>query len=201
MLTLANHTLCMTHPYDFTPVLRALEASGIVLLPTDTLWGIACDATDPLAIEKMFSLSNRPRHKPFTLLVSSLDMLKDYVVKLHPRLETLLLFHTRPLTIIFNQAKNLPSNAVLDNGSAAIRLVQDDFCRTLINKFGKPLLCGSAKIDDAPTPTYFGEISSEVFTNVDFIVKHRQKDKNMGEKSVIARLSDSWNAELEFLRE
>ena len=101
---------------------------------------------------------------------------------------------------MYNQAKNLPSNAYTDGGNVAIRLVQDDFCQQIIETFGRPILCTSAKVGDAPTPTHFGEISSEVLTQVDFIVKYRQRDRNMGEKPVVARLSNAINPELEFLR-
>lgn len=200
MLTLANDTTCMKPDYDYRPAVETLAASGLILFPTDTIWGIGCNATDPVAIEKVFELKKRPHHQPMTILVSSIDMLKNYVEHLHPRIETLLMYHTRPLTIIYERAKNLPTNAYKDGGSVAIRLVQEDFCKNLITDFGKPILCTSAKIEGMPMPSNFGEISSAIFTKVDFIVKHRQTDKNMGEKSVVARLSNARNPELNFLR-
>lgn len=201
MLTLANDTLCMTHEYNLDSVLETLDSGGLILFPTDTIWGIGCDATDPIAVEKVFALKNRPRHKPFILLVSSIEMLQNYVEHLHPRLETLLLYHTRPLTIIYDQAKNLPSNAYADGGSVGIRLVQDEFCKQLIEKFGKPLVGTSANISDEPFPSHFGEISSAVIQGVDFVVRHRQGEKNMGAPSVIARMTDPMKGELEFLRD
>lgn len=200
MLTLANDTLCMTHDYNFDSVIETLDSGGIILFPTDTIWGIGCDATDPVAVEKIFALKNRPRHKPFILLVSSIEMLQNYVEHLHPRLETLLLYHQRPLTIIYDKAKNLPSNAHADGGSVGIRLVQDDFCKQLIENFGKPLVGTSANISDEPFPNHFGEISSAVIQGVDFVVRHRQGEKNMGAPSVIARMTDPLKGELEFLR-
>ena len=201
MLTLANVTERMTHEYDFNPVLETLDTGGIILFPTDTIWGIGCDATDPVAVEKIFVLKDRPRDNPFILLVSSIEMLCNYVEELHPRIETLLLYHTRPLTIIYDKAKNLPSNAYADNGSVGIRLVQDDFCKQLIENFGKPIVGTSANISDEPFPNHFGEISSAVIQGVDFVVRHRQGEKNMGEPSVIAKMTDLERGELEFLRE
>ncbi len=199
MLTLANDILSMTHDYDFHPVLKTLDSTGTILLPTDINWAIGCDAANPVAIEKIANLKKYRSPNPPVLLVASIDMLKNYVEQLHPRLETLLMHHVRPLTIVYDQAKNLLSNAYADDGKVAIRLVQDDFCQQIIEAFGRPIFCASAKIGDSPLPTHFGEISSEVLTQVDFIVKYRQRDRNMGEKPIVARLSDARNSELEFL--
>jgi L-threonylcarbamoyladenylate synthase len=199
MLTLANDTLRMTYDYDFHPVLNTLGSAGIILFPTDINWGIGCDATDLVAIEKVVNLKNKIRQNPPILLVSSIEMLRNYVTHLHPRMETLLMHHIRPLTIVYEQAQNLPTNAYADGGNVAIRLVQDNFCKKIIEEFGRPVLCTSARIGNAPIPNHFGEISSEVLTQVNFIVKYRQGDKDMGEKSVVARLSNAQNAELEFL--
>jgi len=190
----------MTLDYDLRPIIETLEAGGLILYPTDTIWGIGCDATDPVAVEKVFNLKNRPRHKPFILLVSSIQMLKNYVEQLHPRLETLLIYHERPLTIIYDQAKNLPSNAIADGGSVGIRLVQDPFCKALIENFGKPVVGTSANISDQPFPNNFGEVSSAVIQGVDCVVKYRQADKEKRQPSVIARLNDPVRGELEFLR-
>lgn len=199
MLTLANDLVCMTHDYDFQPVLKTLDSAGTILFPTDTNWAIGCDATDPVAIEKVLNLTHQSNQNFPVLLVSSIDMLKSYLIQLHPRLETLLMYHKRPLTIVYDQPQNLPTNAYTDGGNVAIRLVQDDFCKKIIDNFGRPILCATAKIGDAPTPTHFGEISSAVLIEVDFIVKYRQKDRNMGEQPVVARLSNARNAELDFL--
>lgn len=200
MLTLANDSLSMTHDYDFYPVLKTLDSTGIILFPTDINWAVGCDGTDPVAIEKVLKLKNYRSSDSPVLLVSSIDMLKNYVEQLHPRLETLLMHHTRPLTIVYDQAKNLPINAYADGRNVPIRLVQDNFCQQIIETFGRPILCTSARIGDTPLPTHFGEISSEVLTQVDFIIKYRQRDRNMGEKPIIARLSNARNPELEFLR-
>jgi L-threonylcarbamoyladenylate synthase len=121
------------------------------------------------------------------------------VKNIHPRVETLLLFHTRPLTVIYEQCKNLPLNACAANGSVAIRIPHDDFCKSLLEAFGKPIVATTAQVSGTPMPKHFGEISSDIIMGVDHVVKHRTLDKDMGELSVLARLNNE--EELEFLRE
>lgn len=200
MITLIDETISMTHNYDLNPIIETLEKGGSILYPTDTIWGLGCDATNAEAVDNIFRIKNRDRSKPFILLVSSVEMLKNYIEHLHPRIETLLQFHVRPLTIIYEKAKNLPPISISQNGSVGIRIPNDDYCKELINAYGKPLVATSANISDEPFPSYFGEISSAVLMQVDFVAKHRQKEKNMNAPSVIARVTNPISAELEFLR-
>lgn len=198
MQIFTNPDTVMLHTFDFEVPVLALENGGIILYPTDTIWGIGCDATNAEAVEKVYALKQRDRSKPFILLVSSIDMLRKYVERVHPRVETLLVYHERPLTIIYDQPVNLPRNVLAPDGSIGIRIVKDEYCRQLIERFGRPIVSTSANISDEPFPSHFGEISSAVIIGVDHVVKHRQMDKEMGEPSVVARISDG--AELEFLR-
>jgi len=197
-MTFTNAAIRMTQDYNVLSVLPILESSGLILYPTDTIWGIGCDATDAQAVDRIFELKQRDRSKPFVLLVSDVEMLKEYVLNMHPRLQTLLQYHKRPLTVIYENAKNLPANAIGADGSVAIRIVKDKFCRELIAAFGKPLVASSANISDEPFPQFFGEISSEVISGVDLVVDYRRWDKTPSEPSVIARLDD--RDELQFLR-
>ena len=175
-----------------------LEDGGLILYPTDTIWGIGCDATNPVAVQRIFNLKQRPTSKPFVLLVNSIEMLKEYVGQVHPRIETLLLHHIQPLTVVYDKGKNLPDIAMAANGSVAIRVVMDSFCKELIGQFGKPLVASSANISDRPFPANFGGISSDVITGVDYVVKWKQGEKKLNQPSVIAKLSDK--GELDFLR-
>ena len=199
MHTFTKTAVPMVNLYELEPILTCLDNGGTILYPTDTIWGLGCDATNPEAVGKIYELKHRQLDKPFVLLVSSLEMLKDYVEHVHPRVETLLLFHQRPLTIIYEKAKNLPSISHGSNGSVAIRVTLDPFCKELIEAFGKPLVSTSANISNEPFPNHFGEISSAVIVGVDHVVKYRTMDKNMNQPSVIAKLGG--NGELEFLRE
>jgi len=179
-------------------ITSTLSNGGIILYPTDTIWGIGCDATNPVAVERVFKLKNRPPAKSFVLLVDSIEMLKEYVNHVHPRVDTLLHYHVRPLTVIYDQARNLPQNVIANDGSVGIRIVQDVFCRELIRSFGKPLVATSANISNEPSPTCFGNVSSEVIQGVDYVARHRQNDTSQGEPSVIIKVDNE--GEIEFLR-
>ena len=185
---------------DISEIVRLLETGAVICYPTDTIWGIGCDATNEAAIARVSALKGRAPDKGYVLLVSGIDMLKRYVTKVHPRLETLLAFHTRPLTIVYERGVvGLPASAKAPDGSVAIRVAQDEFCRELIEAFGKPLISTSANKSGEPFPPTFGAISSEILGAVDYVVKHRQDDKEPGEPSSIARLDR--HQELEFLRD
>ena len=184
---------------DIEEIKAILENNGIILYPTDTIWGLGCDATKQEAVEKINALKGRPADKSYVLLVNSVEMLKEYVPKVHPRLETLLSFHVRPLTIIYDKVKNLPDWLLADNGSVAIRVTQDPFCQFLIEQVGKPIVSTSANKSGEPFPPTFGAVSSDILQGVDYVVKHRQDDRTPSEPSVIAKLTKK--AELDFIRE
>ena len=184
---------------QLSKITTGLESGDLILYPTDTIWGIGCDATNPDSVEKVFELKKRDRSKPFVILVSSIEMLKEYVSEIHPRMHTLLSFHTRPLTVIYDQGIGLAENAIGRDGSAAIRVVQDDYCKQLINSFGKPIVATSANISNQPFPGNFGEISSDVISGVDHVVRFRQEEKSLGEPSVLVKVEK--NGEFIFLRE
>jgi len=172
---------------------------GVICYPTDTVWGIGCDATNVEAIQKVNQLKRRPSGKGYVLLVDSIAMLKRYVVELHPRIETLLEYHSRPLTIIYPKAKNLPDEVCGKDGSVAIRVAQCAFCKTLIKTINAPIVSTSANLANKPFPKTFGEISSEIIEKVDYIAKERRWDKTNGQPSTIAFVNDK--GILEFIRE
>ena len=180
-------------------IIAVLNDGGLILYPTDTIWGIGCDATNADAVKKVYQLKRRVPTKPYVLLADSLDLVEQYVYQVHPRIDNLLQYHTRPLTVIYDKAKNLPENAIAEDGSVAIRVAMDDFCKRLISAFGKPLVATSANISDQPFPTNFGSVSSEIIQGVDYVVKWRQHEKQIGEPSVIVKLSRK--GELVFIRE
>ncbi|HHB78904.1 MAG TPA: threonylcarbamoyl-AMP synthase [Saprospiraceae bacterium] len=172
---------------------------GIICYPTDTVWGIGCDATNVQAINRINDLKGRTNKKGFVLLVDSIAMLKNYVSELHPRIETLLEYHERPLTIIYPKAKNLPAEVCGEDGSVAIRLAKCSFCQAIIKNIDAPLVSTSANLSGVPYPKTFGEISSEIIEKVDYIAKERRWDKTNGQPSTIAFVNN--NGLLEFIRE
>ena len=183
---------------DLGKIIDLLEAGGVILYPTDTIWGLGCDALNLKAIDRISTIKQRPQDKPVILLVSSIEMLKLYVVHLHPKIETLLAYHERPVTILYDQVVGLPDVHKAADGSMAIRVAKDPFCIELIEAFGKPLVSASANVFGEPFPENFGQISSEILASVDYVVKHRQTDRTAGEPSMLIRFSPK--GELVFLR-
>ncbi len=185
--------------YLLGETLAALEAGKTIVYPTDTVWGIGCDATNPEAVERVLAFKERPRGQGLVCLVGSLDMLLRYVPSLHPRLQTVLELHRRPLTMIYDHVDGIAAGAVAADGSCAIRITGDAYCKALIARFGRPIVSTSANRKGEPFPAHYGEISSEVLIAADHVVRYRQRDKTPAEPSVIAR----WNAsnELEPVRE
>lgn len=189
----------MMQPYDFTALTDVLDDGGLILYPTDTVWAIGCDALNEDAVRRVYELKQRSSSKSLTLLADSVSMLRQYVSHIHPRVETLLIHHIRPLTMVYEQGINLPAQVLGEDGSVAFRIPTDSFCKTLIREFGRPLVATSACVDGMEAPVNFGSISSEIIMGVDSVVKYRQKERSIGEPSVVARLSD--RAELLFIRE
>lgn len=184
---------------ELKDLLKTLLSGGLVLFPSDTVWAVGCDATDPAAVQRLYDLKNRTTREPFLLLVDSTEMLKRFVRHVHPRIETLLYFHHRPLTIIYENPVNLPKELIAADGTVAIRVVQDEFCRTFIKALGRPVVAAPAFREPGQVPRHFGEIQSDILEGVDWVARHRQKDRNSGELSVIARLGAQ--EELEFIRD
>jgi L-threonylcarbamoyladenylate synthase len=183
----------------FEEILTVLKHGGIILYPTDTIWGIGCDATNEAAVEKINDLKNRKNKNGYVLLVDSLETLKNHVAHVHPRIETLLHFHDRPLTVIYDEGMGLASSVLGKDGSVGIRIVKDAFCRELIRQFGKPLVATSANVTGQSFPSHYGEISSAILEKVDLVVRYKQDHKEKGEPSVIVRLNEF--EELDFIRE
>jgi len=165
-----------------------LSQGKIILYPTDTVWGIGCDATNSVAISKVYQLKKREESKSLIVLVSSLHMLKNYV-KVSIKVKEILKNSTKPTTIIYQNPKGFPKNAIAKDNTIAIRIVQDDFCRKLIKRFGKPIISTSANISGNPTPKSFKKIDTAILDNVDYIVDlHQHKVAN--KSSTILKVID-----------
>ncbi len=186
------------HFYDeMSSVVKTLNQGGTIIYPTDTIWGIGCDPFNESAVGNLFYLKKRPRDKPLLLLVDSIAMLKKYV-KIHPRVETLLVYHKKPLTIIYKADKRIPDYLTSKNHTVGIRVVLDEFCKEAIKKFGKPITSTSANFSGSPFPINFNEIQSSFLDVADYVVKYKQSDVTNGSPSVIATFDRE--GELSFLR-
>jgi L-threonylcarbamoyladenylate synthase len=184
---------------DLQDISAILSAGGIICYPTDTVWGIGCDATNADAVDRLTQLKQHDPARGYIALVDSIAMLKTYIPQMPPRLETLLAYHNRPLTMIYEHPFGLPAAVRAADGTVAIRLTTEEFSAALIQTFGKPIISTCACIEGLAAPLTFGGISSDILSKMDYVVKYRQDDKTPGECSPIARL-DQYQ-ELEFVRE
>ena len=183
---------------DIINSLKILRAGGIILYPTDTIWGIGCDATNGVAVKRIYDLKKREEKKSMIILVDDGNMIKQYVSNPSQKILSYISSSEKPTTAIFKNAILLPEQMVNADGSIAIRIVKDDFCLQLIQQFQKPLVSTSANISGENFPQNFKEVSDEIKNGVDYIVQHRQNDFSKNAPSAIVKLNE--NDEMEFIR-
>jgi L-threonylcarbamoyladenylate synthase len=174
---------------DIEECISVLRNGGIILYPTDTIWGIGCDATNEKAVERIFQLKNRPDQKALIVLVADeMDVLK-HVAHTDLRVFDYVKQSPRPVTVVYEGAIGLADNLVGKDGSVAIRITDDTFCKHLIKRFRKPIVSTSANVSGEPPARYFSEIKDEIKNGVDFVVKYRQDDDSIASPSMVIR----WN--------
>ena len=171
--------------------LEILQQGGSICYPTDTVWGLGCDATNKQAVAQIYQIKNRESSKSLIILVSDKTMLKEYVSEIPENLEAILDKENRPVSVIYPGAKNLASNVIAEDGSVAIRIVQDAFCQEMIQSFGKPIVSTSANISGEPTPKSYKEISSRVLDKVNYVINLRTEEINSKSSKIIRLLSDN----------
>lgn len=155
---------------------KTLQNKEVILYPTDTVWGIGCDATDFEAVSKVFTLKQRKESKSLVILVDSFEMLQQYIDGIPDKVEMILSLSKEPLTVIYNNPKNLAKNVISDNNTIAIRIIKDEFCQKLIQEFGKPIVSTSANISTRLAPKTFQQIEPSILQQVDYIVDlHKNK--------------------------
>lgn len=172
---------------DIEPCLKVLRNGGIILYPTDTIWGIGCDATDPNAVKKIFDLKQRPGTKSLIVLLADQRDLLRYVSEPDPAIFDFLNKTHNPTTVIYEGAVGLADNLIAADGTVAIRLVSDPFCKHLIKRLRKPLVSTSANISAEPAPRFFDEIPEKIITGVDYVVHYRRSDKTPRQPSSIVK--------------
>ena len=189
--------------------LRVLRAGGTILYPTDTVWGIGCDATNPEAVAKVFDIKKRPEAKSLVLLASDLDMVAKYVREVPSIAVDLVEVNDAPMTIISPEAQagragelgdrwHIAWNAVAEDGSVGIRIPLADWCRQLAFKLGRPVVSTSANISGEPTPLRFSEIPPEIKDAVDFVVPPSVDTQSTGKASQILKVG--LRGEIEIIR-
>lgn len=177
--------------------LSALKTGGIILYPTDTVWGIGCDATDENAVEKIFKIKQRSESKSLIILVDSWEMLQKYISRIPAKVSCMLEGSSKPTTVIYQNPIGLAKNVIAQDNTVAIRIVKDEFCKQLIHQFGKPIVSTSANISGEPTPKSFDEINPLLLESVDYVVNLPLENKR-GVTSQIVKVHN--NGKIEFLR-
>ncbi len=169
--------------------IHILTKGGIILYPTDTVWGIGCDATNLNAVKRIYKLKKRTEVKSMIVLVSDMDMLKEYVNNIPDITFDLIRSFERPTTIIYPEAKNIAKNLVGPDGSIAIRITKDVFCKQLLTLFGKPIVSTSANFSGDMTPLTFSMIKPEIIKLVDYVVKTEHEKMKQSRPSTIIKLN------------
>jgi L-threonylcarbamoyladenylate synthase len=167
---------------------RIVREGGIILYPTDTIWGIGCDATNYSAVQRIYRLKKRSDRKSMLVLMNEPAMLEEYLIEVPKGALDLLSTSEKPTTIIYPGARNLAANLAARDGSIGIRVTGDPFCRKLITLIEKPLVSTSANISGSPSPLVFKDITAYIRDNVDYVVDWRQQDETPAIPSTIIKI-------------
>ena len=198
---------------EIQKALEVLRSGGIILYPTDTVWGIGCDATDPEAVAKVYAIKRREDTKSLVLLASDMDMICRYVKEVPEMAVQLVDVNDKPMTIIYPDALAGPGaaadgtlpkadrhclafNTVAEDGTVGIRIPMMDFCQQLVAKLGRPLVSTSANISGEPTPKKFSEISEQIRSAVDHIVDPSLERGSTGQSSSIIKVGLDYSIEI-----
>ena len=172
---------------DIEKCLATLKKGGLILYPTDTIWGIGCDATNMEAVEKIYKLKKRSDEKALIVLVADEKDIMQHVAAPDLSLFDYLDQATKPTTVVYDGALGFADNIVASDGSIAIRICKDEFCRQLIKRLRKPIVSTSANISGMPAPGIFKEISNEIKNGVDYVVQHKQHDETHAQPSSLIK--------------
>ena len=193
---------------EIQKALEVLRSGGIILYPTDTVWGIGCDATDPAAVAKVYEIKKRADSKSLVLLASDMDMICRYVKEVPEMAVQLVEVNDKPMTIIYPGAvagekgcmkadrRALAFNTVAEDGTVGIRIPMMDFCQTLVSKFGRPIVSTSANVSGEATPKKFAEISEQIRNAVDHIVDPSLEKGATGHSSSIIKVGLDYSIEI-----
>lgn len=184
---------------DIKSALAVLQKGGVILYPTDTIWGIGCDACNEEAVKRVYEIKNRADSKSMLVLMENVALLDRYVDEVPDIAFDLIELTDKPLTIIYDGAKNLAKNLVAEDGSIGIRITAEEFSSELIRRFKRPIVSTSANKSGNPSPSCFDEIDQEIIDSVDYVVKYRQDDTHKAAPSGIIKLGRG--GEIKVIRE
>jgi L-threonylcarbamoyladenylate synthase len=173
---------------EIKKVIELLRTGGVILYPTDTVWGLGCDATNEDAVGRIFEIKKRVDAKAMLVLVDNAARIQGYVDEVPDMAWELIEVSEKPLTIIYPEAKNLAKNLIAEDKSIGIRVTKEVFSKTLCERFRKPLVSTSANVSGEPTPANFSQISDEIKSAVDYVVSFRRNETGAPKPSSIIKL-------------
>ncbi|MBS1773350.1 MAG: threonylcarbamoyl-AMP synthase [Bacteroidetes bacterium] len=183
---------------DIKECIKALDSGGTILYPTDTIWGIGCDALNEEAIEKIYNIKQRPKDKSFIILLAESKDVLQYVAAPPPDIIAMVDAFEKPTTVIYEGAVDLPDMLTAEDGSIAIRVTDDPFCKALIKRLRKPLVSTSANLSGQPSPATFNDVTDSIKQSVDYVVQYRQDDMVARQPSSLVKIDD--DGEIKVLR-
>ncbi|WP_321333477.1 L-threonylcarbamoyladenylate synthase [uncultured Bacteroides sp.] len=175
---------------DIKKACQVMSDGGVILYPTDTIWGLGCDATNADAVRKVYEIKQRSDSKAMLVLVDSSVKVDFYVSDVPPIAWDLIELADKPMTIIYSGARNLAPNLLAEDGSVGIRVTNEDFSRQLCQRFRKAIVSTSANVSGQPSPANFSEVSEEIKSLVDYVVNFRQNDMSHPKPSSIIKLDE-----------
>jgi L-threonylcarbamoyladenylate synthase len=183
---------------EVAKALKVIQDGGIILYPTDTIWGIGCDATNTEAVKKIYHLKQRDEAKSMIILLDTDNKLQSYVTEVPEIAYDLINYAENPLTLVMPGARNISPALISSDSSVGIRVVKNQFCEQLIQRMRKPLVSTSANISGKASPQYFSQVEQEIIDGVDYVVDIDQHSMEIKTPSTIMRLAP--NGTFEFLR-
>lgn len=184
---------------DIKAAIEVLRKGGVILYPTDTIWGLGCDATNEMAVKRIYEIKKRQDSKSMIILMENAALLERYVEEVPEIAYDLIELTDKPLTIIYDGAKNLANNLIAEDGSIGIRITSEPFTTELIRRFKRPIVSTSANISGRTSPANFNEITKEIIDAADYVVNYRQQDTHKAQPSSIMKLGRG--GEVKIIRE
>ena len=183
---------------EIEKAIEVLSRGGVIIYPTDTIWGIGCDATNAEAVRRVYEIKGRAESKALIVLTDSMAKVQGYVQEVPDVAWDLVEVSDKPLTIVYPGAKQLADNLVSEDGSIAIRVTQEAFSKRLCEQFRRPIVSTSANKSGEPAASRFSEISDDILSAVDYVVEYRQEEVEAGRASSIIKLGI--HGEIEIIR-
>ena len=173
--------------YDIEQCLEVLQKGGVILYPTDTIWGLGCDATNANAVGRLVHIKGKPAGKGLIILLASERDIFNYAANPDPEVFNYLATITKPATVIYSNGLNVADEVLNEDGSIAIRVVKEVFCRHLLKRFKKPIVSTSANLHGQPSPQNFKSISTDIINSVDYVVSFRRNEEGSGLPSALIK--------------